>query len=145
MSLSGGCRCGAVRYTLALDRLPNTYACHCRDCQTSSGSAFSQQAPVDEAALAVSGPLVIYEHKTADRVSSQRFCAVCHCRLFNTNSARPGLAILRAGTLDESDKLHTVAHIWASRKQAWITIPEGVPQWPEGPPVAEFFAAMTKG
>ena len=48
----GGCRCGAVRYKLALDTLPLTYACHCLDCQTWSGSAFSQQTFVPEAALA---------------------------------------------------------------------------------------------
>lgn len=143
MSLTGGCRCGAVRYTLALDRLPNTYTCHCRDCQTSSGSAFSQQAPIAEAALTITGPLVIYEHVTKDRVSSQRFCGICHTRVYNTNTARPGMAVLRAGTLDESDKLAAVAHIWVSRKQSWVTLPEGAPQWPEGPPVAEFFAAMT--
>ncbi|MEQ1809514.1 MAG: GFA family protein [Terricaulis sp.] len=143
MSVDGGCRCGAVRYRLALDQLPRTYACHCRDCQTSSGSAFSQQAAVPEAALTIAGPLVIYEHVTEDRVSRQRFCGVCHCRLYNTNTARPGVAVVRAGTLDDSDKLDVAAHIWASRKQAWVTIPGGAPQWPEGPPVAEFFAVMT--
>lgn len=47
--IQGGCRCGAVRYVLALDTLPRTYACHCRDCQTWSGSAFSQQTFLPEA------------------------------------------------------------------------------------------------
>ena len=53
MTVRGGCRCGAVRYTLALDDLPLTYACHCTDCQTWSGSAFSQQVLVPEAPEAV--------------------------------------------------------------------------------------------
>ena len=59
--IQGGCRCGAVRYMLVLDALPRTYACHCRDCQTWSGSAFSQQTFLPEAALRVTGPVVIYE------------------------------------------------------------------------------------
>jgi AraC-like DNA-binding protein len=59
--IRGGCRCGAVRYTLALDALPRTYACHCRDCQTWTGSAFSQQTFVPDGALDASGPLVVYE------------------------------------------------------------------------------------
>jgi len=143
MSVAGGCRCGAVRYTLALDRMPKTYACHCRDCQTSSGSAFAQQAPVAEAALAVSGPVTIYEQQVDDRVSRQRFCSVCHCRVFNTNTARPGVAIIRAGTFDESDRLDVVAHIWTSRKQAWITIPAGVPQWERGAEAAAFAAIFS--
>ena len=62
--LLGGCRCGAVRYALALDGLPPSYACHCRDCQTWSGSAFSQQAFLPEASLSVTGPLAAYEQTT---------------------------------------------------------------------------------
>ena len=42
-AIMGGCRCGRVRYRVALPKLPNVYACHCRDCQTWSGSAFSLQ------------------------------------------------------------------------------------------------------
>jgi hypothetical protein len=38
-----------------------TYACHCLACQTWSGSAFSQQTLLPEAALAVTGPVVVYE------------------------------------------------------------------------------------
>lgn len=45
----GGCRCGKVRYELDLDTLPRSYACHCLDCQTYSGTAFSQQILVAEA------------------------------------------------------------------------------------------------
>ena len=76
--IAGGCRCGAVRYTLALDSLPTTYACHCLDCQTWSGSAFSQQTFLPEEALAVTGPLSVYELTTpSGRVSNQRMCSIC--------------------------------------------------------------------
>lgn len=144
MSVAGGCRCGAVRYTLDVERLPSTYACHCHDCQTWSGSAFSQQAIVPESALTVTGPVEIYELRTQDRVSSQRFCATCHTRVFNTNTRRPGLAVVRAGTLDDSDKLNVVAHIWVKRKQPWIVIPDGVPHWQEHAPAPEFAAALIR-
>ena len=106
MTVGGGCRCGAVRYTLALDDLPPTYACHCTDCQTWSGSAFSQQAVVAEGTIEASGPIAIYELTgQSGRVSRQRMCGVCHTRIFNTNSARPGMAVVRAGTLDRSNEL----------------------------------------
>ena len=39
MSLSGGCICGAVRYTIN-DGPLFVHACHCQDCQRFSGSAF---------------------------------------------------------------------------------------------------------
>lgn len=141
----GGCRCGAVRYALALQSLPNTYACHCLDCQTWSGSAFSQQTFLPEAALRVGGPLAVYELITpSGRVSTQRFCSVCHARLYNTNSARPGAVILRAGTLDLSDQLDVVAHIWVKRKQPWLQLPAGVPAWPESAPAEDLLKALAR-
>jgi hypothetical protein len=143
--IQGGCRCGAVRYTLALDALPPTYACHCRDCQTWSGSAFSQQTFVPDAALSVSGPLAVYELTTpSGRTSVQRMCAVCHTRIYNTNSARPGVTVVRAGTLDRSDELEVVAHIWAQRKQPWLSLPADVPAWSEGAPGTELLQALAR-
>ena len=139
----GGCRCGAVRYTLALDALPRTYACHCRDCQTWSGSAFSQQTFLPEAGLSVTGTLFVYALTNASsRTSTQRMCRVCHTRIYNSNSARPGVVVVRAGTLDRSDELDIVAHIWVKRKQPWLKLPENVPAWPEGAPVAELLQAL---
>ena len=144
-NIGGGCRCGAVRYTLALHALPRTYACHCRDCQTWSGSAFSQQTFLPEAALSVTGPLSVYELTTpSGRFSKQRVCGVCHTRIYNSNSARPGVVVVRAGTLDQSDRLDVVAHIWVKRKQPWLNLPEGVPTWPEGAPVEELLQALTQ-
>lgn len=141
----GGCRCGAVRYTLALEALPRTYACHCRECQTWSGSAFSQQTFLPEEALSVSGPLTVYELTTpSGRVSTQRICSVCHTRIYNSNSARPGVVALRAGTLDQSDQLDAVAHIWVKRKQPWLNLPVDVPAWPDSAPVEELLQALAR-
>lgn len=146
--LEGGCRCGAVRYRLGVPAFPKAYACHCRDCQTWSGSAFSLQVVVPEEAIEVTGEPHLFELATGEdeerRVSRQRGCATCMTRVFNTNTRRPGLAVLRAGTLDRSDELNVIAHIWVSRKVGGIDIPESVPTWPEGAPPAEFFAAMMK-
>ena len=144
-NIAGGCRCGAVRYTLALESLPRTYACHCLDCQTWSGSAFSQQTFLPEETLTVTGPLSVYELATpSGRVSKQRMCSICHTRIYNSNSARPGVVVVRAGTLDQSDQLDAVAHIWVKRKQRWLGLPQDVPTWPEGAPVAELLHALSR-
>ncbi len=144
--VEGGCRCGRVRYRVATDGLPKVYACHCRDCQTWSGSAFSVQFVVAEDQLEVAGEPAIFEltSPTSGRTSRQRACPVCFTRVFNTNSARPGLAVIRAGGLDRSDELTIAAHIWAKRKLAGIDIPDGVPTWPESAPPMDFLAALAK-
>ena len=129
--LEGGCRCGDTRYTLALDVVPPSYACHCHQCQRWSGSAFSQNLLVPEDVVAITGPVVIYEHRTEDRTSVQRLCGRCHTRLYNTNTRRPGVAVIRAGTLDRSEELRCVLHIFTAFKQGWVVIPDGIPAYPE--------------
>ena len=146
MAVGGGCRGGAGRYTLALDDLPLTYACHCTDCQTWSGSAFSQQAVVPEGAVDASGPIAVYELTSpSGRISRQRMCAVCHTRIFNTNSARPGVAVIRAGTLDRSNELVVTAHIWGKSKQPWLDLAESVPAFAEAAPPEEMAKALGFG
>jgi len=51
MPITEGCGCGMIRYVITCDALPPSYACHCRDCQTWSGSAFALHAMVPESLL----------------------------------------------------------------------------------------------
>lgn len=146
--VEGGCRCGAVRYHIAVDALPPVYACHCHICQRATGSAFSTQALVAEDRLTVTGPIVTREIVTADpvngdRISVQRFCGECYARVYNTNSARPGLAVVRAGTLDRSEELACKAHIFTAYRQRWVALDAATLQWAEGPDVSVFIAALT--
>ncbi|MBO9623461.1 MAG: GFA family protein [Sphingomonas sp.] len=141
--MAGGCRCGAVRYTVSVEETPPIYCCHCLICQTGSGSAFAMQAMVAEEALQASGPIEAYRLTALSGAEAAHMvCGTCHTRLWNVNSARPGLAILRAGTLDASDTLVPRAHIWTRRKQPWIVIADDVPQYPENAPVAELAALL---
>jgi hypothetical protein len=142
--ITGGCRCGAVRYRLELDRLPPVYCCHCRDCQTWSGSAFSQQVVVHEDVFALTAGAPVDYRLTgpSGAVSWQRMCGICHTRLQNTNSARPGLVVIRAGTLDASDRLTPALHIWVKRKQPWIVLPEDVPVFDEAAPADTFLSIV---
>ena len=142
MSIEGRCRCGACRYKIATETLPRVYACHCHICQRWTGSAFSLQALVAESQLAVTGPIVVYALATEDRTSVQRFCGTCHTRIYNTNTRRPGIAVVRAGTLDRSEDLECVAHIFTAYRQRWVSIPTDVPSWPEAAPAADFVQAV---
>lgn len=131
--IEGGCRCGAVRFSIAIDDLPAVYACHCHICQRATGSAFSLQALVPEARMTVTGPVIVREIVTEDRTSVQRFCGTCYARIYNTNTSRPGLAIVRAGALDRSEEIDCRAHIYTATKQGWFAIPDDRPSWPDFP------------
>lgn len=137
--LSGGCLCGAVRYTLGEGFRFSPYACHCTDCQTRTGSAFSEHMLIVLSDLAIEGVLDVGEY---DQPSGARSripgCAKCKVRIYATNDTRPGMASLRCGTLDDSASLVPAAHIWIKSKQPWIRLPADAvtmdeqPRSPEG-------------
>jgi hypothetical protein len=130
--IAGGCRCGAVRYTVDRATLPAAYACHCTDCQTWSGSSFTTQFFMPADALHVTGAATDYAFvNPTGRVSTQRFCPTCHTRLYNSNAARPHLVNIRAGTLDDSARIRVPLHIWVRSKQPWVILPDDAELWQE--------------
>ncbi|HEV2594630.1 MAG TPA: GFA family protein [Sphingomicrobium sp.] len=135
MALAGGCRCGACRYELDYDSIPATYACHCLDCQKMTGSGFSEHAMIPADRFRIEGDVVQWDHPNSQRkVTSQRFCAVCKTRLYSSNEGRPGVVIVRMGTLDESTQIVPLVHLWVKRKQTWIGLPAGAETFEEGIP-----------
>jgi hypothetical protein len=128
-----------------MEQLPPVYCCHCLDCQTGSGSAFTEQGVVREGAISATGPIIDYRFASpSGSESRQRLCGTCHTRLWNTNSARPGIAVVRAGTLDGSDRLEPKLHIWVKRKQPWVVLAKDVPAFEENASPAEFVAILSR-
>ncbi|WP_460124489.1 GFA family protein [Pseudomonas sp. S2_C03] len=142
MKLTGGCRCGAVAYSSTIDLRVGVYACHCLHCQAWSSSSFALHALVPGDALILNGPTVRYGYEEGGICAQHYLCEVCHTRLYNTTSAAPGIWVIRAGTLDTRATLTPIAHIWVKHKQPWLSLPAGVPTWPESPTPEAFAAAL---
>jgi len=137
--ITGGCRCGACRYTIAAEKMPPVYACHCQFCQTSSGSAFAEQAMIRTDAITATGPIVEYAaERPSGGISTQHVCSVCHTRLWTTTSVWPMMTVVRAGTLDDAETLSPRMHVWTKRKQPWLVIDPDVPCFEENAPPAAF-------
>jgi hypothetical protein len=144
--LTGGCLCGKVRYRVAPGLRLAPYACHCNDCQTRSGSAFGIQLGVSEADLSVEGETIEGRHIQPSGAEARIVaCSECLTRLYTTNSLRPGLANLRAGTLDNSRTLVPAFHLWVSSKQPWVVVPGDVPALETQPASVEEWMALFKG
>jgi hypothetical protein len=133
-TMTGGCLCGAVRYVWEGAMRLNAYACHCTDCQTRSGSAFSLQQPVFENELQITGELIERHRPHSGGATARVFaCARCLTRIHATNDHRPGLVVLFAGTLDDSASLVPGFHIWTRSMQPWIVLPGNVPSVESSP------------
>lgn len=142
MIVTGKCYCTAVSYSFHTEAAPAVYACHCRDCQTRSGSAFALHSLLPADKLKVTGPLQTCTHDSNGQRSEHRLCSLCHTRIYNTTTAAPGLCVLRAGTLDDSPSLQPVAHIWLKHKQPWLVLAESPAHWQESPTPEQFALAL---
>ncbi len=97
---TGGCQCGAVRYETT--GLPSKAAvCHCRYCQTRTGSAFGVSAYFPKEAVKITGPLTDYSFVTeSGRRFTTRFCPTCGTNVFWSLEMSPDLIGVAAGTFD---------------------------------------------
>ena len=79
----GGCACGEVRYSTTSE-VRRAVVCHCRYCQTRTGSAFGISVYFDQADVKIhSGELSTYSYKTeSGSLGTTRFCKNCGTTLF---------------------------------------------------------------
>ena len=124
--LSGMCACGSVKYVLRKGERSPIYACHCTDCQTRTGSAFSEHMLVRYSDLEITGLTDQYDTRLGENTCiSFVGCPVCRVRIYAANNRRPGHVTLRCGTLDQSVGVEPSAHFWLRSKQPWVMIPSG--------------------
>jgi len=97
----GGCACGAVRYETRGQPFP-VGICHCRYCQTRTGSAFGVSAFFDDDQITITrGELREYSFDTeSGGAVTNRFCPKCGTTVLEEISMRPNRTSVAAGTFD---------------------------------------------
>lgn len=84
--------------------------------------------------LAIEGALIGADVPKPNGSSAKQLaCPRCLTRIYAVNSSNPTMGNLRAGTLDNSDQLVPAVHLWTSRKQPWLQLPENVPSFEKQP------------
>ncbi len=112
---TGGCQCGAVRYELRHEGKA-LYACHCRDCQKQSSSAFGMSlivAPEDLRFVRGQNRLRSWDTRGDDgRIKRCHFCPDCGTRIYHGSDRADEDISIKAGSLDDTAALSPVAQIW---------------------------------
>jgi len=124
----GGCLCGALRYRIKGNGLILN-ACHCTECQRTSGSAFGLSLIVLREALEVTkGTPRKFDKAYEDgRQKIFNFCTECSGRLWNEIPPFPQNYHVKPGTLDDANQwVEPSAHVWLSDRQPWVPIPDNV-------------------
>lgn len=128
MNLTGGCACGAIRYTLTNTPLI-VHACHCRDCQRVTGSAFALNLWIERKFVVASGaePVAFPVPPGGSGKPHDVFrCANCGTALWNKYHAAPGdTVLLCGGSLDDPAAVAPDVHIFTRSKAPWLDLPQG--------------------
>ena len=125
----GGCECGDIRYEFCCEPL-TCYTCHCTDCQTRSGSAFSTAVAIPSDQLGVTqGELSQWDFGSG----YFKFCDHCGTHLWGVADVLPEFSMIRVGTLDDSACVAPVAHIWADSALPWVELGDKLTRFPGQP------------
>ena len=127
-SLRGGCLCGAVRYQITAP-MGAAEHCHCSMCRKAHGAAFSSNAVVATAALAVTaGADLLCEY--ASSVNRRKcFCSRCGSPLFIRRLDDPQRTVVALGTLDDDPLVRPQRHVFVASMAPWYAIADTLPQF----------------
>ena len=126
-ALEGRCTCGEVRYRLNASPII-VHACHCSECQRLSGGAFAINALVETDRIELLGgaPVPVPVKGTSGKLQTIVRCPNCQVAMWSHYpGAGPGIAFVRAGTLNEPARLEPDIHIYTSTKLPWLDLPAG--------------------
>jgi hypothetical protein len=134
---TGGCMCGAVRYRVDGPLRP-IVVCHCEQCRRMTGH-FMAATAAKRGTFELEGAdsVVWYSASSAAR---RGFCKHCGSTLFWDGVDRDYISVA-AGTLDNSEGLKIVCHIFVSEKGGYYDIEDGARLISDGQFVVDFPAS----
>ena len=133
--LRGRCLCGAVRYECTADPENASY-CHCDDCKRATGGPYTVGVLARAADLRILSGQVKGHTTIADsgRKITREFCPNCGSPLFTRAEKYPDSVFLKAGSLDEPERIKPNCQTWTKRAVPWAYLDEKLPCFPEGRP-----------
>ena len=119
--ITGSCLCGTLKYTCSSEALFSAI-CHCKACQKSTGTAFSVVVGINRSDVTIVGSTLKTYEDVGDsgQATYRHFCAKCGSTIMAEMAARPELACIKAGTLDNQEELCPQFHVYWRDHQEWI-------------------------
>ena len=133
MKIDGACHCGKISYEADVD-LEKVGVCHCTDCQTLGGTAFSLFVQVPKDSFRLRGQPRIYV-KTAESGNrrAQAFCPECGTRLYAAAEKDSPVFNIRVGTVRQRAQLRPKVQLWCRSALPWVHELDAVRKLPKGP------------
>ena len=139
LPITGGCRCGAVRYPVSA-AVVAVRQCWRRDCQYWASGSATVNAVFEADKVAMTGALPMFV-SAADPGNTMRrgFRPTCGTPIARASDARPQYVILRVAAMERPSPIPPAMTIWtgsapdrAHHDPAIPTTPKGAPPLPPG-------------
>lgn len=134
---SGSCECKSIGYQYSGEPL-TCYACHCTDCQTSSGSAFGLSMIVNDKDFEVTRGTVSTNTIDVNGTKIEKHhCSDCGTPLWFSAEEYPGILAIKPGTFENTSWFKPIAHLWVRSAQPWVSFDIDTPQYQKQPEMSE--------
>ena len=139
----GSCECKSIRFQFSGEPL-TCYACHCTDCQTSSGSAFGLSMIVSDKDIEITkGTVTINTIDVNGTKVQKHHCAQCGTPFWFSADEYPGIVALKPGIFEDTSWFKPIAHLWVRSAQPWVTLDSSTPQYDKQPEMSELINLWT--
>lgn len=117
--LTGGCLCGAVRYTILAEPVISGH-CACDNCRKGTGAEHATIFAVPAEAARVTGPTSNYSHAADSGAKITRhFCPTCGSHAFTQNDRMAHLRMFPVGSLDDISRTTPGVFVYHAKKAPW--------------------------
>ena len=120
--VTGGCQCGAIRYT-AKPSTYDAYYCHCTMCRRAFGNVFATFLNLPKAAVTWQSEPAYY---VSSKIARRGFCARCGTPMTFEYDGSPNMD-LSVGSLDEPHRMKPVMHVGVETRLASFAFEDGLP------------------
>ncbi|WP_146344627.1 GFA family protein [Phaeobacter marinintestinus] len=118
--LTGACLCGSVQVTVTTPPLL-TFACHCRDCQKFTASAYSLTTMVASDGFSYTGDLIKGGLGSEER--THYFCKSCLNFVFSQVAGADHRINLRTSLLSDAASFEPFIELMTDEKMPWARVP----------------------
>ncbi len=138
---TGGCQCGAVRYTLYVAP-QRSHVCHCRMCQRATGGLFAALAGAPRADFAwTKGEPAEF---ASSNLASRAYCRDCGTPLSFSYNNPDSYFYITIGSLDDPESAPIERQFGVESRISWVNFCDEVPteRTGESPKAAAFLADL---
>ena len=125
--ITGRCYCGELEYEFDKSSIQSQMLCLCRECRYLSGGGPNTSIVIKEETFKFTkGKPKIFKRGDLENPRVRYFCGDCGTHICVESPPRPGMLVLKIGTLNDHSWFRPESAIFCVDKQEYHQVPEDI-------------------